>query len=503
MNRRITAAVLATTAIASSASADFRGFVAFVRSTGTNTVIDVFLGVGNPSDRLLNCYNRSISTSLPAGFVQAPEVTVRGWKPDLATNTRSASNDSFMTIGVNGGAPYAGQVYASGGTGADGNFTNWTSASASTVPANSGWFISPPTLPDNVAESLASVPGTRVDLSGGATAVHGIWCAHLVVSNTALSYTVQFGGQATIKDGITGATIQAVSSGTITIDGDRDNDGIADAADACPDAAGPSSCNGCPPNACGGCGTTAPDADGDGRLDCQDNCPSVANPTQADCDSDGIGDACDAAADCNANGIQDNCDILSGTSLDANADGIPDECQPGFKGFVGFVRRIGTNTVIDVFAAVANPSDRLLNCFNRSISTTLPAGFVQAAGAATRGWRPDINTNTRNNGVDSFMTIGREGGAPIGGQVFASNATAADGNFTNWSTNGAVTVPSNAGWFISPPSCPTMRRSPSVPWPAPASTSPALPPRPPTASGARTWCSPTPRTRTRSTSAGR
>ncbi len=35
------------------------------------------------------------------------------------------------------------------------------------------------------------------------------------------------------------------------------------------------------------------DEDIDGVNDCADNCPSVANPSQADCDNDGSGDACD------------------------------------------------------------------------------------------------------------------------------------------------------------------------------------------------------------------
>jgi hypothetical protein len=53
------------------------------------------------------------------------------------------------------------------------------------------------------------------------------------------------------------------------------------------------------------------DSDGDGVADTSDNCPNIANPTQADCDNDGIGDACEIAAG----------------ALDRNHDGIPDSCQ--------------------------------------------------------------------------------------------------------------------------------------------------------------------------------
>jgi formylglycine-generating enzyme required for sulfatase activity len=39
----------------------------------------------------------------------------------------------------------------------------------------------------------------------------------------------------------------------------------------------------------------AQDADGDGVPDAKDNCPLVANPDQADCDNDGIGNACQSS----------------------------------------------------------------------------------------------------------------------------------------------------------------------------------------------------------------
>ncbi|RME41642.1 MAG: hypothetical protein D6788_00795 [Planctomycetota bacterium] len=55
------------------------------------------------------------------------------------------------------------------------------------------------------------------------------------------------------------------------------------------------------------------DADGDGVCDSFDNCPSLPNPDQADCDADGMGDACA---------------IASGASLDCDADGRPDNCHP-------------------------------------------------------------------------------------------------------------------------------------------------------------------------------
>lgn len=72
-----------------------------------------------------------------------------------------------------------------------------------------------------------------------------------------------------------------------------------------------------------------PDSDADGVLNSLDNCPSVSNPSQADCDQNGIGDACQAGnTDCNSNSVPDYCDITSGTSADADSNGIPDSCQP-------------------------------------------------------------------------------------------------------------------------------------------------------------------------------
>ena len=58
-------------------------------------------------------------------------------------------------------------------------------------------------------------------------------------------------------------------------------------------------------------GSPPTDTDGDDRPDSIDNCPTIANPTQADCNTNGIGDVCELAA-----GVPD-----------LNQDGIPDSCQ--------------------------------------------------------------------------------------------------------------------------------------------------------------------------------
>ena len=368
------------------------GFVASVRTSGANTIIDVFVGVSNPSDKLEGCFNANIWTYLSGGFIQKAGLATKTWKPDIAnfSSTRSTADDSFMTAGTFEGGSYGGEYYASTNTNADPNFTgtSWNATSSSpaatTVPANAGWYSSVPTSIDNRAESLLGLAG-RVDGNGGSSAIYGVWVAHLVVAGYAqvglgVNAHVIVSATARIRDGITGQLTLVDTSGTL----DGDFDGVLNSTDNCPTTYNPTQVNAdgdSRGDACDNCANVAnsnqlntdgdsqgdacdadddndtiPDAsdncplnananqlntDGDGQgdicdadddndtvLDASDNCRLASNVDQADCNNNGIGDACEAFVDCNNNNLPDSCDLYTSTSTDADSNGVPDECQP-------------------------------------------------------------------------------------------------------------------------------------------------------------------------------
>jgi hypothetical protein len=66
------------------------------------------------------------------------------------------------------------------------------------------------------------------------------------------------------------------------------------------------------------------DTDLDARPDCNDNCPTVTNPSQADCNNNSIGDACEIAAgapDYNRDTIPDTCQCLADLVIDHAVNG--------------------------------------------------------------------------------------------------------------------------------------------------------------------------------------
>jgi MYXO-CTERM domain-containing protein len=216
-SHRVLIATVGTCCVAAAASAGFLGFVASARNVGANTVIDIYAGVSNASDKFLNVYDLTSN----GVYVQKAGLATKTWKPDAAgfTSTRNTSDDSFMTAGTFSGGAYGGEYYASTNTNGDPNFTgtSWNatpaSALATTIPALAGWYTGDPTSVDNNSESLAGLVG-RVDGTGASAATRGIWVAHLVVAgnNKVIGTDFTFGAFASIKDGVNGSVSQASSN---------------------------------------------------------------------------------------------------------------------------------------------------------------------------------------------------------------------------------------------------------------------------------------------------
>jgi len=108
-------------------------------------------------------------------------------------------------------------------------------------------------------------------------------------------------------------------------DQDRDQDGIVDSIDNCPDVANPDQKD----SDQDGIGDVCSDVDEDGVPDSLDNCIKNPNPDQNDIDEDQIGDACDDDSD-NDGLLEevDNCPFIANPEqADSEEDGIGDICD--------------------------------------------------------------------------------------------------------------------------------------------------------------------------------
>jgi hypothetical protein len=354
---------VASLLVTASAVADVIGVTASVRPVTGGLLVNVYAATNSSTDSIFSVSGGQtgrIATTAPGGFrhgaggasVFAPTGGEQGW----------TTLDSFLTVGggfvgssnawtANGstqGDPNWNVTYFSTDTGElttvnafnnpsdDSGFTN---PHTSTVAPAGGWFIPGGTSsPARPLSSLGSarlphleVNGTNYGASGpaAANATHGFLVAQLFVSQLSVPDAPS---PAIIEwrdmrfffrrsDGTGGSAIHSLVIGS----GDSDGDGVPDVGDPCPAVAGP--CGGCPQNACGTCGAAA-DSDADGIPDCLDNCPAAANPAQADCNGNGIGEACETFADCDGNGLPDSCDIVQGgASLDCNTNGTLDSCE--------------------------------------------------------------------------------------------------------------------------------------------------------------------------------
>ncbi|MCA9509588.1 MAG: thrombospondin type 3 repeat-containing protein, partial [Myxococcales bacterium] len=106
---------------------------------------------------------------------------------------------------------------------------------------------------------------------------------------------------------------------------DRDEDGAFDGVDNCVDVANPTQSDADTNGIGDACDAATNDTDGDGVFDAVDNCSSTPNPLQEDFDGDLLGDACDADDD--GDGLSDVDEATWGTSPldpDSDDDGIDD-----------------------------------------------------------------------------------------------------------------------------------------------------------------------------------
>ncbi|SDR66197.1 thrombospondin type 3 repeat-containing protein [Christiangramia echinicola] len=165
-------------------------------------------------------------------------------------------------------------------------------------------------LPDNLDPNCIGDPnGTFCSWDIISVAFNGI--AQSVVFNGAANYI-----------GFDDVTFGSLTPGN----SDSDGDGVNDDVDNCPNTANSDQAD----NDSDGMGDVCDaDDDDDGILDVNDNCPFTDNPGQKDNDGDGMGDACDDDDD--DDGVldaNDNCPFTANTNQeDFDVDGLGDVCD--------------------------------------------------------------------------------------------------------------------------------------------------------------------------------
>ena len=126
----------------------------------------------------------------------------------------------------------------------------------------------------------------------------------------------------------------------------------------------------------------------------------------------------------------------------------------GFVGWQAAIRSAGSGRCyVDVFAGFGASGDRLLNVYDLNIQLGGGASFVQGSSAASR-WKAQDDISAENS-EDSFVTLGGFDGGD--GHLYSSYGTSADPNFTNYTTAGAVTIPTSAGWYNADPTSTDIR----------------------------------------------
>jgi hypothetical protein len=81
------------------------------------------------------------------------------------------------------------------------------SAQQNSFPPLAGWYTTDAAAIDNAATNLSQINNRQ-----GASTIYGIWVGHMVVRRGTPAPTITWNGNATIRDGVTGATEQGYGS---------------------------------------------------------------------------------------------------------------------------------------------------------------------------------------------------------------------------------------------------------------------------------------------------
>ena len=199
--------------------AGFVGWVGVARNAPgaqNYVMVDIYAGVSNASDRFLNVYDMTITTTATGGFFQSTDPASKAFRPDTENYGASRNSvDSFVTAGgIFPGDPQ-GPYSASAFTAGDPNFTGYAPTSVSTpqttFPPLAGWYTTDPTAIDNAATNLSQINNRQ-----GASTIYGIWVGHMVVRRETPAPPIRWNWFASIKDGVTGATDQGYGAQVFT-----------------------------------------------------------------------------------------------------------------------------------------------------------------------------------------------------------------------------------------------------------------------------------------------
>jgi len=183
------------------------------------------------------------------------------------------------------------------------------------------------------------------------------------------------------------------------------------------------------------------DVDGDGVANAADNCPNKSNPTQADEDLDTLGDACDP------------CPPIAANS-DGDGDGVGDACDPHptvggdqlvlFEGFAGGIPTAWLNQ--GGWTAVGG--DARIVSSDGAVSWLGPMLAPAAHSAATIAFVPETLHNATTNGFGVADPIATAGGAGISCQMLTGTAGQTRGGLVNLATGGVFDA-QDLAWAVN------------------------------------------------------